>query len=341
MNILIFNAAGIGDFVELIPWLYFAKKQKKDLKISVVVSDRVYEYAKGCGYIDEAFCLESYKNHIKIFSLRNIIAFFRISNNYDVIIETYPPSRFFSRVLWKIAYFWLKRGALEFLDGGQMSSNNYYKRYEEIFNKIGVYKTEFKDILWFRNETVDRVDKMISFKNKREVIGISVSGNTLTKRWGKDKWRCLIGRIGDLYGFNFVIFSDKKSEPYARGIYDSVKGENVVFFSELDMEEWIYSVKKCDFVISVDSAIMHIASIFKLPSIIISGPVDPVKTTPCFNSDYIRFVSKKVECFPCEHYRCPNEGDRNMACMNSVTAEEVFDNFKEVYENSPYNNKAR
>jgi ADP-heptose:LPS heptosyltransferase len=337
MNILIFNAAGIGDFVELIPWLYFAKKQK-DVYITLVVSDRVYEYAKKCPYADEVFYLKSDKNHIRIFSFFNILLLLKLNRKrYDFIINTMPVENKFSLFLFKLYVSLTKKTSQKNVFIKKISDEkNHYRYYKIIFERLGILEEDFTDnIIWH-----DDSDSLNISSNKK-IIGINLAGNTLTNRWLYDRWISLILKInGASRDFVFLFFSDLKNYDFVNSVYEKIRGEVSSFLIyNVSIEKWIGYVKKCDIIISVDSSIIHIASIFKKPCVVISGPVDPNTTEPYFNRNLFKFIYKKVSCSPCNYYICPNKGDENMICMKNINVEEIFKEFLEVYENNSHNNK--
>jgi ADP-heptose:LPS heptosyltransferase len=337
MNILIFNAAGVGDFVELIPWLYFAKKQK-DVYITLVVSDRVYEYAKKCSYADEVFYLKSDKNHIRIFSFFNILLLLKLNRKrYDFIINTMPVENKFSLFLFKLYVSLIKKATQKNVFIEKISDEkNHYRYYKIIFEKVGILEEDLTDnIIW--HEYPDS----LNISSNKKIIGINLAGNTLTNRWLYDRWISLILKISGISrDFVFLFFSDLKNYDFVNSVYEKIKEEVSSFLIyDVSIEKWIGYIKKCDIIISVDSSIIHIASIFKKPCIVISGPVDPNITEPYFNRNLFKFIYKKVSCSPCNYYICPNKGDKNMICMKSINVEEIFKEFLEVYENNSHNNK--
>ncbi|HOL62349.1 MAG: glycosyltransferase family 9 protein [Elusimicrobiales bacterium] len=340
MKILIFNTAGIGDFIALVPWIYFLKKQKK-CEVTLLVSDRSYEYAKICPYADNVFYLKSNNNRINIFSFHNLKTILNLRNSYDFLINTYPSSRFFSKFLYGSAIrFVINKNNAANVFSADFKIENYYERYEDLFGKIGVFKESFENILWFKESSEDKIKKTLSEFKFKKILGLVTAGNTLTKRWDKGKWVDLINRIDLKNEFLFLIFSDKKNYDYVKEIYEEAGKDNLIFFKDLSLEDWICALKKCDFLISMDSAAMHIASILKIPSVIINGPSDPQKIAPCFNRDIFKFIYKKVSCWPCDYYACPNKKEDNMVCMGGITVEDVLKEFENIYEDSSNNNKA-
>ena len=327
-NILIFNAAGIGDFVELIPWLYFLKKQKNP-NITIVVSDRVYEYAKKCPYVDEIFYLKSNKNHIRIFSFSTIFLFLKlIKKDYYIIINTIPLYNRLSSLLLKILVFFLKSSSINKVFIEKISDEkNHYRYYKTIFEKLEIVEEDFSDNILPSNKPI-----FINLNSTTKIIGINPSGNTLTNRWFFERWCELLLNINSLYKpISFLIFSDLKNYDFVKSIYDNVKYKGDFYFIRpFSIDEWIGYIKRCDYIISVDSAIIHIASLLKKPSIVISGPVDPETTIPYFNRELFRFIYKKVDCSPCNYYKCPNKGDENMLCMKKVQVDDVFYVFKKL-----------
>jgi len=250
-----------------------------------------------------------------------------------------PVKNKFSFFLFKLYVSLIKKTSQKNVFIEKISNEkNHYRYYEIIFQKIGIFKEILPDnILWYLEPNFLVLNKI----GNKKIIGINLAGNTITNRWLYDRWISLILKISGISrDFVFLFFSDLKNYDFVNSVYEKIKGEVSSFLIyDVSIEKWIGYVKKCNIIISVDSSIIHIASILKKSCIVISGPVDPNITEPYFNRNLFKFIYKKVSCSPCNYYACPNKGDENMICMKNIDVEEVFKLFLEAYENNSDNNK--
>lgn len=330
MKYLILNIAGIGDFFELIRWIYLLRKKEKDALIDVVVSDRVYSYASGCPYVDNIYFLKSKENHIP-FNLKifNLIPKLR-SNNYDYVINTTELSfwgsikmRLFLSLLRKtktIGFGYSFYDEVIYYDG-QISHYLYYK---VLFEKIGIRDIEIaEDILWYDGSY--EIESVIGRYKYKKLIFINPCGNTITKRWDINICQQFINKIYQAE-FLFVFVCIKRDEGYIDEIINGIQNKKNVL--KIILYDWIKLIKKSDLIISVDSSAVHIASLFNKPTVVIYGPSDPKRTMP-YNNKNIKFIYKRVSCSPCNYFKCPNKNDEYMLCMKQINVDDIIEKFKE------------
>jgi ADP-heptose:LPS heptosyltransferase len=80
--------------------------------------------------------------------------------------------------------------------------------------------------------------------------------------------------------------------------------------------------RRCDLYIGGDTGPLHIASFVGTPIVAIFGPTHPVENEPAGPH---RVVRKEVGCNPCHKYSC-----EDLACMRSVTVDDVFGAVQEI-----------
>jgi ADP-heptose:LPS heptosyltransferase len=78
-------------------------------------------------------------------------------------------------------------------------------------------------------------------------------------------------------------------------------------------------VKRCDVLVTLDSAAMHIAAAVGTPFVALFGPTDPKRHVPLGSKNII--IRKDGICPPCYDPVCKKENE----CMLSISAEEVIE----------------
>jgi ADP-heptose:LPS heptosyltransferase len=81
-------------------------------------------------------------------------------------------------------------------------------------------------------------------------------------------------------------------------------------------------VSQCDAMVVNDSGLMHVASVFKVPTVVVFGASEPGAALP----PYGRFRAvqhREVPCVPCLRNQCVRFGENYLECLKAVTVAEV------------------
>ncbi|MGC8867823.1 MAG: glycosyltransferase family 9 protein, partial [Elusimicrobiales bacterium] len=283
MKFLIINAAGIGDFFEIIRWLYFIKKQKPDYVVDLMVSDRVYDYAKRCPYVRQVFCMRTRGENV-VFSLDLFEKILRIrEEDYDLIINTFPTYNllgdvkmyFFIRFisLWgRIKTYGVRREErfrIYNKDFLLKNDESVYLKYGEIFKTLGIYdetETSFSEILWYDKTKVMEKYKEVS---GRRIIFVNPFSNSTKKMFCEGLWSDLLNRVTEVDKNSlFAIFPADMD--YFNRLFNNLKPiakDKILLIKEFD--DWIFMIGKSLMVLTVDSATVHIASLLNKKTFVI------------------------------------------------------------------------
>lgn len=307
MKILIINAAGIGDFFEFSRFLYFIKKFRPQYTVDVIVSDRVYEYARKMKYFKNIFKLKTETDGVCL-NFNALKTAWQIKNeNYDLIINTFPTDDLvgdlkmylfikFISGFGKVESWGLKREnslkiySYEFI---LKRKENVYMRYPDILKKLEINPLSFRiphDVLFYDKETME---KKYNWIDAKRVFFINPFSNSKERMLRSELWADIINIIGDKYRDAFFsVFNG--NDNYIRSILKNVKNfkESNFYFFKDSFDDWIFLIKRSDIVLSVDSATVHIASLLNkktfvfIPSLF---PLDEVLVP--FDSENIFYCS--------------------------------------------------
>lgn len=158
----------------------------------------------------------------------------------------------------------------------------------------------------------------IKYSNsKRNIIGIH-AGCKDNAVWKKKQWPYFCELVTKLASKGFEIRSFGSKQEYVLKTRD---------FTGTNLEETIRNMLDCNYFISNDSGIYHIADILKIPGVVLFGPSSIVKNGP-INMNFIQskncnscqFTKQIIEC-------------KNFKCMREISIDEVFDKVMEdIYE---------
>lgn len=278
MRILIINVAGIGDFFELIRWLYFLRKQKSKYWVDLLVSDRVYHYAKDCPYVDNVYFLKTSETYVPL-NLENIFKMKKIfESNYSFIINTFPTDSILGDLKFMLLKFFLNLkskkivGAVRRDRASVYDINIYVDRidYHKVFDFIGVKdeKIDF-NLLWRKEKNFWR------YYFLRDFILISPFSNSYLRNFDLKLWRGLIDLIIENYSVNIVLVGnslEKLKEIYFKLSRESQ--EKTLIVSDSDLYDIIFLIENSKFVISVDTSIPHISNLLNKMSFVLVHNMD-------------------------------------------------------------------
>jgi heptosyltransferase-2 len=159
------------------------------------------------------------------------------------------------------------------------------------------------------------------------------------KRWPAGRFAEVANRVIDELGGRVVIFGSPAEVEIASDIANSLaqirgadpaslKGEEspvTIMAGKTGLRDLAALISECDALITNDSGPMHIAAALFVPVVAIFGSTDSRATGP-FGKGH-RILTANLPCSPCMKRECP---DRHLACMNAITADDVFTALQEI-----------
>lgn len=209
------------------------------------------------------------------------------------------------------------------------------ERYQEVFRKAGLnvgggsYKgfiIEDKDLKTARSILPPEIQqKNITW------IGIAPMARHVLKRWDLSNFTDLMKQINHDYKVWFFFFGG--------GEHEKVEIDNLIsgfdnalnLTSKMSLEQEIAIISKMRFMISMDSANMHISALCGTPTISIWGGTHPSLGFSALNQPdkfSIQIPKTELECRPCTVYGKGNCTRRDLACMTWISPQMVLERIK-------------
>lgn len=159
-------------------------------------------------------------------------------------------------------------------------------------------------------------------QNDSKIIGIAPEAFHKTKRWPQERFAKLIDLlIKDSYEVRIFGIDG--------ATLSTANPKAINFSGKLSLVETTEKISECDYFISNDTGLMHIASAFQIPIVVIFGSsVQELGFTP-FRVTY-EIVENDIWCRPCSHIGrsfCPLG---HFKCMNEISVEMVYERFGEM-----------
>ena len=186
-----------------------------------------------------------------------------------------------------------------------------FQRYADVFAKLG-YSVELG------NEII-----LPGTEIKKNIVGVAPFARHLPKMYPLDKMKEVVRLLAADGRYQVMLFGSKGEaevlETWTADNVTSVAGK-VSFREELAM------IKDLKCMISMDSANMHLASMFDVPVISVWGGTHPYLGFYGWRQDMKNAVQMDLPCRPSSVFGnkpCPVHGDQG--CMDGITPEEIVE----------------
>jgi ADP-heptose:LPS heptosyltransferase len=329
-NILVVNLGGIGDVLLSTPALRALKDAYPDAEISLLVVPRVAELVRDLSYIDNVFEIEMrwsavLKDILLLFTLRS--RKFDIAINMRTLVTSNSARKMkllFNIISSRVSAGRDTDGSGDFF-GIKIPETRIGKRSEMEYDieTVAALGADVKDrminisIDKVYADTVDRLLKERGIKKSDRLIGIHPGGRP-SHRWPLTNFAKVIEELHRKTPCKFVITGDENEKGLATELARSAAGSAIELAGALNVKELAALIKRCEILISNDTAPIHIAAILKTPVVSLFGPGDVVRFDPKNISDRAVTISKNMRCAPCEKIEC-----KDRKCLDAITVEEV------------------
>jgi heptosyltransferase-2 len=157
----------------------------------------------------------------------------------------------------------------------------------------------------------------------RPIVGLAPGSAWATKRWPAERYAELAGLLQKEMAAAIVLLGDEKDQAVCGEVEQRAEGKVINLCGKTSLSDLFGVISRLDLLVSNDSAPVHMASAFSVPSVVIFGPTAPEFGFGPWKNTH-RIVSKVLACRPCHHHgprQCP---EKHFACMNELGAEEVL-----------------
>ena len=168
-------------------------------------------------------------------------------------------------------------------------------------------------------------------------IGIhSGSGGDLAyKRWSADKFAKLLEEISAKYRCEFYLFGGPEEEELARDLAKISQADCTILAGKTDLMGTLACLERCDFLISNDSGVSHLADVVGLKTVTLFGPTSEYKNRPTTEGSVI-VRSDSTECAATRENICDVCEPRYLSggevpmCLQSLTVARVIGAVEEL-----------
>jgi len=306
---------GMGDVLMTTPALELIKKHYPDSEITYcTMSNGARELLKNNPYIDK-LVYYPFMGKNKIATLLNFIK--EQSFRHSHCISFYPSNRLHYNVVSLLTfaahrightYLHMNFSQLNWLKNHTVKEDDSLHCVEENIKLLNFLDISVSNdsippmtIILDNYEILDGAAFRNSFSSSKCCIGVhagtSILKGHIARRWPKEYFVELINSIKDA---NFILFGTNEELEANQFILENTDSSRVLFVKDKKIRDVAAIIKSCDFFLSNDSGLMHLAAAVKKPVLSLIGPTNPTFIHP-WGVDY-RILSITPDCGPCFYY---------------------------------------
>ena len=216
------------------------------------------------------------------------------------------------------------------------------ERYMHVFDRAGISADPGRGP-WINPDTRCRALAMdylkkINKPNKTNFwIGIAPFAGHAQKMWPLDKMRELVGLLSKLDATVFLFGGKGKEKEILESIHAEHPEKTHVVAGNLTLEGEMALILRLDVMIAMDSFNMHIASLLGTSTISIWGSTHPFSGFGPYgpNSVIVQIDPSVLPCRPCSIFGNKPCYRKDLACMNWISAERVFEETTKLLDIGP------
>ncbi len=335
-RVLIIQTAYLGDVVLSLPLIDELHANLTDFQLDYLAIPSVANILENYPGIDHLILYDK-RNSEK--SLRSFIkkAKFLKARHYDLVFLPHRSWRSailakWSRIPVRIGF---NRSWASFLYTHVIRyDNNLHEvnRNLSLLQPLGILLKKKTGLhLSITSEDVQRVNAIwrgSGLEEGRTCVAIAPGSVWATKRWLPDRFSQLIWELAN-EGIQVALIGGSEEEPLGKDLEKSASKYVANFIGKLTPRESAEVIRRCDVLVSNDSAPVHLASAVGTKVVEIFGATIPQFGFTPFGVEH-RILEKELSCRPCGSHggdTCPMG---TFACMKSISVVEVYRAVKEL-----------
>lgn len=329
-NVVVFTAAGIGDFIWATSAISLIKQFDKDINITLIMCENYISLVDKKLHIDKIITLKR-KYHS---------------------VETNPVLRYIYKILWSIKNlkYLYKKDVCIMLDKSKffsLSAKKFFNINKTVDLELKNLHTMIKYQLITRtvlptynlalpvlpdtNYLGNQIKQKFLQNTKKYKIALCTKSTMKFRDWDIKYFDKLIKKTNNVYDSTFYIVGNSKEEVQnAKFLTDNNKNVDIRnLCGKTSLLETKELLSKMDLVVSVDTSIVHLAAVSNIPTISFYGVSLPIKSGG-INHKFVAMFSNE-KCSPCDEKYYANKLSCEYAkCLYNITPDMVLNKIKEI-----------
>jgi len=203
-----------------------------------------------------------------------------------------------------------------------------FQRYADVFGELG-YPLKIIDSLERKKLFLNNTVKQLVGNNNRVRIGIAPFAKHKEKTYPVNEMEKVVAALSG-QGYKLFLFGVGIAEINKLEQWEQKYPGVLNIAGELPLDEELLLISNLDLMVSMDSANMHLASLYGVPVVSIWGATHPFAGFYGFGQDPGNIVQGELYCRPCSVFGNKKCYRGDWACMNMIPPQQVIDKIDEV-----------
>lgn len=339
MRLLIIRTSSMGDVALVAPVLQAMKNQYPDIESVLLTRPAFGPFFDSFDGL-RLFFADHCKRHKGFPGLIRLFMDIRKIGRFDIIIDLHDVVR--SKVLRLL--FRLTGVPSYVVDKGRKEKRSVIsgkrkvmvkhsvERYCDTFGKAG-FPLRMTVGPWIipSPEAVARIGPLIASQGELNV-GVAPFAKHTLKMWPEEYMIRLLGMISEQRKVRFFLFGGLEESERLAAFQKKVPG-SVNTSGDLNLADELALMSRLDFMIAMDSSNMHMAALTGIKVVSIWGGTDPLSGFGAWMQPepyFIRIPVDELTCRPCTVYGKGICRRGDLACLNWLTPELVYDRIENL-----------
>ena len=330
-HILVIRFSSMGDVAMTVPVLKNLLDQNPEVKITVVSNaffEPLFMGLERCSF-HPAFLKGRHKGFSGMFrlfkDLKNISKFDAVIDLHSVL-RSHLLSIFFKISGVTIAQ--LDKGRSEKKALTRMENKVFipllsmHERYASVFRKIGIsFQLYFDKSIYNKQEIPIALNAV--YLSGKKIIGVAPFAQFNEKMYPIEKMKILVSQLTEA-NYTVLLFGGGKLESDVLDQWEKDIFSAFNVSGKYSFKEELSIIGNLDRMVSMDSANMHLASLFNVPVISIWGATHPFAGFNGWGQSEKNIVQLDLNCRPCSVFgnKSCHRGDH--ACMKGISEQMIF-----------------
>ncbi len=164
---------------------------------------------------------------------------------------------------------------------------------------------------------------------KKPWIGVAPVSIAPSRMWDPVRFAEAAKRLQQRMGGSVILFGSGKERMAVQNVADRIGADAVNTAGRLNLPELGAIVSGCRILLANDSGLMHVASAFNIPTVVLFGASDPSKALPAWGR-FSAIQHKEIFCVPCLKNHCVRLGDDTNACLKAISVDEAVNEAERI-----------
>lgn len=330
-HILVIRFSAMGDVAMAVPVIKNVLQQNPQLHITFVSNaffQPLFDGLERCDFYP-AYLKEKHKGSKGMLRLFKEL---KTSNKFDAIVDLHSVLR--SSLL--IVLFKLNGYATAFIDKGRKGKKELTRKENKIFHPLKPMNERYADV--FRKIDLDVrlqntspvLSKLVVpssiqniFSSGKKIIGIAPFAQHQEKMYPFDKMKTVVKQLITA-DHTVLLFGGGKNETTALQLWEDEMPSVHNIAGKFSFKEELAIISNINVMVSMDSANMHLASLFAVPVVSIWGATHPFAGFYGWGQDEKNIVHVSLSCRPCSVFGNKPCFRGDHACMHMITEQSII-----------------